>query len=543
MAASVAITAQRPSDRVVAPSTNSATRLAESLAGVEDTIQPALQGLAKANQERSTAQANADVLRTNGQKLADAVRDGKIEKTQNPYYIQAYERGAGAVSARAAVSDLIDQSQTWAERTDTKAYQAKFTQSLGEIAKDYAGNPDAFDGFTAAANPLMAQALQQNEQYNVARINQEHDANSGQLATTAILAVTQAKAGRPAPSDVYGALEPQHKNWIATGGTESDWDRLTINAVTAAAYNSGNASLLDVLDDPRGGKGALSSIVGPDGQPVAASIATSKYRIEQAAEERGMSAIKAQANKDKLEGYTARQEVWDHFGIAFLDGGVNQAAIQQFLVGTGKYSPQGIAAAFSIMGKELGEVNAFTRATMRGDPDVFAVYATANRNGYTPDLETKVSDMLRKGEIDLQEATSILGTATARSNHLESEARSDARQNKSDARAAARDQKALLVADAKALKDSRTQLSGTVATKMAAAGIHTLQSPKARTQFDKGLQDAESYALTRSGNDVNTARDAVTAYATAYMRAEIQRKRGKPSAAKPASTGGSNPRK
>lgn len=502
---------------LTAPRSNAALELADSLTGLNQELTPLLGKYAANRQAKLSAQAQADAMANSGKAFGDAVREGKLRPTQNPWYVQAYEEKAAQVRAQGQVSALASEAETWAERSDPAAFAAKWTQHIGELAKGYAGIDQA-TGFNASAAPLTQQVLNSNVEYNVQRIQAENVQNIGTLATTAILGAVSANGGKPSAAQVYEALEPQRRDWLATGGSEAEWNTLATNAVIGAAFNTGDASLLDVLDDSRGGKGALSNIAGPNGQPMAETIAGARYRIEEDVSSKGMAEIRAKQNAVKLEGMKAEQAVWDRFGFGLQEAKVSKADLLGFLKEQG-YTPQAAQYALGEFAKAASENNSLTRSLMGADPEVLDLYAAANRHGYSSRLQAKIADKVRLGEMDLTEAEQILGTATARTNHLESEARSDARQARSDARAAAREENALTTATAKALQTYRTQLAGAVAMKLERAKIRVLRDPKARRQFEQSLEDAESEHLMTHPGDVAGARAVVNARAYDFMQA------------------------
>lgn len=521
-----------------APTDNPALQLADALQGVNQNLKPALMGFAKDEQAKQATRAHADAMANSGAAFSDAVKSGKILPTQNPWYIKAYETDAATVRAQGEVSQLVQDSQSFASRNSAPDFEKEFTGKLGEIAKKYA-DPDQAAGFNAAAQPLLQQTIQQNVQQNVQRIQQEHNQNISTLATSAILAAKAANGGHPTPGQVFDAIEPQHQQWLSTGGTEAAWNNLTINSVIAAGYNSGDSTLLSVLDDPRGGKGPLSNIAGPDGKPVAETLSTARHYIDQIASEQGMGEIRSKQNAVKLEGLKASSLITDHFGYDFLNGKVSKADVLTFLQDQG-VSAAGAQYAVGELAKAANDSASLSRSLMGGDPEVLQLYGQASREGYTPELQSRVAEKVRKGEMDLTEAEQVLSTAQSRANHLESESRSDARQAKSDARAAASDQRRLTTDQAKALKDHRTQRLGVVSTALSGVGIKSLADPKARAAFASQLQDVEGNYLAFHPGDTMGASKAVDDAANSYLNGVIARRR-KPAAGSSPSAG--NPRR
>lgn len=535
----VQVIASPGGSRVVnAANGNSALALASSLSGVNEALQPVLQGIAEDGQKKAQAKATADALKNSGQAFAEAVRDGKLEKTQNPWYISAYEKASAGVRARAGTTDLLNESQTWAERTDPAAYQAKFTKRLGEMQEALgATSPDAAEGFTAAASPLFQQAVQQNIQYNVHRINEEHEQNISALATGGILAAAAQHGGKLSTDQLTTSWAAQHDSFIGTGGTEADWKLTAFHATLSAAYQTGNAGLLDALPAD------ILNIAGPDGQPLAATVATAQYRIEQAAEAQGTRAIRAKQNAVTLEGLTAVPSVWEHFGAGLLDGNTSAADVRAFLTSQG-VSPQGSAAAVSSIYKAVADNVALSNALQKNDVGTIELYSEGLTQGYSPAYEAKVAEEVRTGRMTPADAKSFLSSAQARTNHLESEARSDSRAAKSDARAAASSERLLRADQAKTLKTYRDQVEGEIATRTLGAGIRTLNQPKQRTILKNLLEDTEGSWLLNHPGDAAGAQVAVQGAAASYVRNQIASHKpatgGKPSAAPRG--GGNNPR-
>jgi len=521
-----------------APDDNSALQLAHALSGVNDALKPALQGYAQDMQVKIGAQAHADALANSGAAFADAVRSGQIQPTQNPWYIQAYEKNAAAVRGLSDVTQLVSDSQSFASRTDPVAFQQEFQTKLGAIAKNYTGL-DQSEGFNSVAQPLAQQAIQQNVQYNVARIRQEHEQDISTLNTTAILSAKAANGGNPSPDQVYAAMEPQHQQWLSTGGTEQEWNNVAVNSVVGAAFNSGDSSLLGVLNDDRHGQGALSHIAGPDGKPVAETLSSASYWIDRESNMAGSSALRSIETAANLEGQKAANLVADHFGYDFLQGKVAKSDILGFLQQQG-VSPKGADVAIGILSKSASENQALGRALMGANPDVLALYNKANREGYSDDLAGQVADKVRTGQLDLTEGEQIISSATSRTNHLDSEQRADARSARSDARAAASDQRRLTLDQAKALKDHRTQRLGVISTALSSVGIKTLADPKQRTALLAQLQDVEGGYLASHAGDTLGASQAVDAAANKYLNSVIARHNRMQS---PATAPGGNPRR
>lgn len=529
-----------------APRGNAFLDIAEGLSGVNQNLQPLLQTYAKKKQGEADARAKTDALKNSGEAFANAVRSGKIEPTQNPWYIQAYEKNAAQVRAQAAMSKLVEDSQSWEERSDPAAYATKFSQAQGELRSQFQG-VDQLEGFESAANPLAQQSIQANVAYNVQRIKQENDQNISTLATTGILDMVKANNGKPVDAaQVYAALEPQRVQWMATGGTEAQWNNLQINSIIAAAANSGDEAvadkLLDSLSDDRGGKGALANIAGPSGNPVAEDIMQARYRISQAIGFAGMGEIRAKRNQAVAEGQQAEQVIWDTFGTDFSLGQVSKVEIIDTLKAA-NFSPQGIQEALNSLSEAAGKNASLGRALMGADPEVFDLFTEAKTKGYSPDFQKRLQDKALRGEIDLNEYEQILSTASGTTDRNQSEAKSDARAARSDANARAI-AGVLPTRSIQQLTQNRQSTLGAVSQGLAKVGDKSLTTnPGKRTALEKTLMDVQGAYLDAHPGDVTGANLAVDNYANTYLSGELAKRAPKPGGApKPAASTSANPR-
>lgn len=245
----IGVVASLPSARLQAPVTNSALQLAEALARVSPEAQATMQGIAKTRADRAREQAKRDALQASGAGLADAVREGKLKPTQNPWYIQAYNREAAAIRAQDTLQKLQTDSSSWEEANDPQAFAARWRAEVGELAKGYEG-PDMAAGFTAAEAAVSSQVLQVNVARNTQRIQAERTQNLGALAVDAIQGALRTRGGAITPNEAWEALLPARQQWFATGGDAEGWNKLVIQSVTSAAYGAKDRTLLDLLKAP-----------------------------------------------------------------------------------------------------------------------------------------------------------------------------------------------------------------------------------------------------------------------------------------------------
>lgn len=189
--AEIAVIASQAAPQGSAPRSNSAIELATALSGVNDNIGPLFERWAQQAQRSQAAQAQVDALANSGTNFENAVRDGTLERTQNPWYIRSYETTAATSRGHQQVSALIANAPQWEEYNNPEAFAQRLDREIGGLGQLYTG-PDQQAGFLAAANPLREQTLQANVGANVRRITQEHDLNTGQLVTETVMGLLAA---------------------------------------------------------------------------------------------------------------------------------------------------------------------------------------------------------------------------------------------------------------------------------------------------------------------------------------------------------------
>lgn len=243
---------------IAAPRTNAALQLAQSLQDIEPSARDTLLVYAKDQREKATAQARHDALVSSGAKLGDAVRDGTIEPTQNPWYVQAYSRESAAVRGQSQLSQLTIDSATWAEKNDPAAFATKWRAEVGKIAEGYASK-DEVAGFAPVEAQFTQQALQSNTSQNVTRIIAERDQNHSQLLSSDLGTFAAAHGGTITADQAGVLFQHSREGYLAVGGSQADWNNMAVKAVTSAAYATKNPGLLDLLHAPE-------LVHGPSGQ-------------------------------------------------------------------------------------------------------------------------------------------------------------------------------------------------------------------------------------------------------------------------------------
>lgn len=241
--------AREPRSEVTAPATNTALQVAQALGRLSPVASAAMKQVAADKQRKADAEAKRDALVTNGAAYADAVRDGRLRKTQNPWYIQAYNREAAAISSLRSLQALQTSSATWDSVDDPAAFETQWREEVGKLAEGFE-NEDAIAGFVASEGQITSQVLQVNVARNTRRIEGERTANLGALAADALTTALRANGGALSPNQAWQAMLPARQQWFATGGDELGWIEITRGAVGTAARQTEDASVMDLLKAP-----------------------------------------------------------------------------------------------------------------------------------------------------------------------------------------------------------------------------------------------------------------------------------------------------
>ena len=426
--------------------------LAGALADGAPELHDALGAYAEFGQKREAAKAQAAAFANTGEAFGDAVREGKIEATQNPWFMKAYNLDAAVIRGKSDMAALLDSSQTWPERTDPQKFQARFGQEMGALAQKYSGgHPEVLQGFETAAAPIYQAALAENTQYNIDRIHTERTENLTALATDA-LGQTAAKNGGALTAETAGqALAPVLQQAIATGGTQTQARALALAAVVNHAAQTGNGEeMRSLLSTDIPGLGRLSDTVDAQGSPIGLQALKDSYFIVR---DQG-AAAKADAAKVTSVAHQVVSTMEAQYGLqAGRQIDTNNAAIMDIIQKAGVTDP-GLATRIALEAKRVA-AEAFEGATKLHNAMVafdgtdpaatqrllgFHAYAAAN--GLTKDLVPMLSREVASGEMSLTMADSIITEASSTSRTKFSEGMANNRENASleaDARRAARD--------------------------------------------------------------------------------------------------------
>lgn len=425
-------------DHLEGPSTNVGLQLASSLQGVNQHLTPLLGQIGEQARQVQEGKAYQAAMANSGQAFADAVKSGKLAPTQNPWFIQAYERNAAQVRGQAQVSALVADSQTWAERNDPAAFAQKFNTQLGQIAQGFNGI-DQQQGFQKAATPLQQDALNANVSYNVQRITQQHVQDATSLSTQAIMDTlkTNPKAN---PDQIFGAMEDQHKAWVGTGGTEAQWRLIVRQSVIGAGANMGEPGILDVLKAPYLGGQPIANQADETGKPVGLELSSDKFWIERGTDADLDQQYKLHQAAIASEG--AKVDTWANqtYGNDYAFGKVPLSTLEADGVKAG-FSGPAIVWAADHQGDALKGAAGYSEAqtdVYSQDPQVqqriMLINKEAVTSGLTPHVMSELTDAVGRQQISLPQAQAVMDRAEGQSHFLIGEANADRRQSASLAR-------------------------------------------------------------------------------------------------------------
>lgn len=239
----IGVVARSTGSVVTAPRTNAALELASALGDLRPEANKAALGVADSVKKREEARAARDAIQSQGAELSTAVREGKLEATQNPYYIQAYNRESSGIRASSAMSNLAMEAQSWEEKNDPAAFEARWRKESGELAGQYGGDIDSFAGFAPVEAQYTQQTLASNVSQNVARIKTERYNNLTSLGAQAIQQSYAQGGGKITPEQVAAALVPVRLQWVGTGGSDAEFAVMAKEIVLSAAESVGDKDL------------------------------------------------------------------------------------------------------------------------------------------------------------------------------------------------------------------------------------------------------------------------------------------------------------
>lgn len=438
----VRIQAAPTGDRLQGPTQNAALQLAEALGDIEPAAREFTDQRGADLRREAAVEARKDALAASGATFADAVRQGLIEPTQNPFYMDAYERESANVSATSQLAALTERSQTWEERNNPQAFQDRLNREIAELGQAYSTD-EARVGFLAAVAPAQQQLVAANTARNVQRITKERDDNAGLLVARRVTEVNALYGGNATPEQVFEALAGNREEYLATGGSEAEWQAIVVGGVRTAAYNAGDPDLINVLKDPRSnptGEGALYELPG-----VAQDLEQDQYRIRQGYIDRLGFAEQTRRAEAVDEGGRIRSAALEVYGAKLLTGDFDADEFVAWAQGQG-YSLAGAAEAIRQISSTVADTQSLQVARQRAfglNPQnalmLLDLNTKAMRDGYSQGLADEVGDLVLQGVLPMDDARSILGSAMSRTQQIRSEGRQEAREARREAREAQAD--------------------------------------------------------------------------------------------------------
>lgn len=398
--------------RTAAPRTNQALALAQSLTDLIPNVQQLGAGIIKQQQTDAAVEAKKRAIELGGKPLADAVKSGEISPTQNPYWVQDYNRESAYVRASAAAAKVNTDSATWAERSDPAAFQARWAKEIAAIGADY-NDTDSMEGFTAAVAPAQQQAFAAQSAEVSANMVAERNDNLSQLITTSLQGVSAKYHGNASPSQLETGLSGLKAHFLGTGGTEQEWNKLLYNGYTSAAYNSQDATILDAIPD------GLKALPG-----IADQIATDKYHIEQASKQKVRDAYEDQNIADQNEGRSIAVGAFadPKYGPKLLTGDFDVRGYIQDQIGQGHSLP-GILASLNKVAAGVQDSQALMEAKMRAyelDPThstyLFDLHTRASTEGYSDNLAFEVGQLVLRNDISAKDGDAFISQAMSTTN-------------------------------------------------------------------------------------------------------------------------------
>lgn len=506
-----------------APEDNDALRLSRSLAGFNEQANALIQGTLGRMQVKAETKAQADALRGQGLEFAEAVRQGIIEPTQNPWYITAYNQESAALSIRSDLTALQTDALTWEERSDPQAFQARWAQESGDLVGAFSSDAQV-NGAAPVVREITSQVINSNIAQNVQRIREERTSNMSQLLAERIGSVNTRLGGNATGEQVFGSIEDLRSNWINTGGTDLEFDELITSAVTTAAYGSRDSDLLDVLRHDRGdGRGSIYNQAG-----VADSVENDRFRISSAREGAATERYTARYNQIREQGQAATDSAYALFGAGVLNGEADVSTITTRLIAEG-HSPQAAATALDNIQRTISDVDSLRAAALGGGEqgvENVSLYIRAQQAGYSEELEGEIAQRVLTGEITSNDGRMFVRTAFESSRRQEVEIR--------------REGTGLQITSASSMRDASRDMAS-----MAAAEIESTFGRRTSTRRKSAYRDRINNAALRvvlAGGTWDAALEAAREETAAIiLEASGQRQRSVSTSEQ--DTSGSNPRR
>lgn len=382
-------------------------------AGLAD-FSPALKALGnmqaeKQNSEQTTLGTEAALQ--SALTYRDAVKAGKVQVGDNPFFRQAYKEQLGRNTGLQVEADLNTAYTQWdGKDSDDPAALRDFMGSFLKERTADISDPDVLNGI----QPQLKQGLQnlttKHSAYTTARIEQGYKDQTG-IAIGNALHELQPTSGTDAGQAFWNHVEDMKGEAKLTGFPLKDFDKMTVDAIRAYAYETLDASALDLLNDPRAG-GVPSIGSKPEVQK---QIADDRSEIAQ----RSYYADQARARTER-EGAATSTEAWRS---KLLEDGIAS--------GTGHPSPALVVQMLRELGTDAGQKILSDQKSIATDIAPTEVYASdaderlANEMAVIRGDVKGVQQMIFDGRIPRSKWNSLLTQARNQEQAIKTHDRSD----------------------------------------------------------------------------------------------------------------------
>lgn len=433
-----------------APTTNAALQLAQSLSDVEPKVSDLVGQIGAQFQARAQAEAHGAALKSSATSFKDAVAKGDLQAGQSPWFVQAFNQDRAQLGSQQATQALVAQSQSWAEKSYEDggvAYEQRLQQELGNIHQQVSQVPgmhpqDAEVGFQRGAAPVAAQAIAQNNQYQLQSIKLQKTQDNTSLMTQGILSAQQANPNA-SPSDLLKALDPIIARGASVGFQVSELKQQAFNSIVGAAFSAKDSSLLNLADAGFQGGPPLSSIAGDDGKPYGEQLGYAQYRIEQEANAAANSEAKGAAMKAQADGAQMVSQLKQQLGYAAFH--MSPSDFETYAQQHG-FSPDAYSAAARQMDREVEGITGLTKnfiaqndSSPQAQAMVLSLKAEAAQKGLIPEVTTKINRAVASGAISLPAGESLIAEGASTTREAANTGRQVAAQDRATARQATHD--------------------------------------------------------------------------------------------------------
>ena len=249
----------RPADTFVQPTPSRASQVTRGLSALSGELDSLANLLEQKQSQRETlaGQSFASAVRAEFNTFEEAVAAGRITENENPFFVRAARTQFGRHAADAYLARLSELELTLADQTDTAEFQRQ-AQEVRNTLLDELRITDEDQAFLRGFNPRADSHLL-NKFSNQLKITSETAKNKIQeshfriVSTNIMAGLSSEQSMEEIGADI--TIETNMKLG-ALGGRRAN--NSTIDAVTAAALQTGNLGVLDILKHVDTGSGNLA---------------------------------------------------------------------------------------------------------------------------------------------------------------------------------------------------------------------------------------------------------------------------------------------